>query len=43
MKLYRPFYRIIIPTEQGDFMLRYEIGGRGYVVYYTGEGCVVLY
>ncbi len=21
------------PTEQGDFMLRYEIGGRGYVVY----------
>ena len=21
------------PTEQGDFVLRYEIGGRGYVVY----------
>ena len=21
------------PTEQGDFMLRYEIGGRGYVDY----------
>ena len=21
------------PTEQGDFMLRYEIGGRGYVIY----------
>ena len=21
------------PSEQGDFMLRYEIGGRGYVIY----------
>ena len=21
------------PTEQGDFMLKYEIDGRGYVIY----------
>ena len=31
------------PTEQGDFMLRYEIGGRGICRLLTGEGCVVLY
>ena len=31
------------PSEQGDFMLRYEIGGRGYVILLTEEGCVVLY
>ena len=29
------------PTEQGDFMLRYEIGGRGYVVYSPEKKCVL--
>ena len=31
------------PTEQGDFMLRYEIGGRGYVVTHRRRmRCLVL-
>lgn len=31
------------PSEQGDFMLRYEIGWPGVCHLLTEEGCVVLY